>query len=42
MIKSSNPNKQITSPDKLQEDTINELSLRPQSFEDFVGQTKEI
>ena len=42
MIKSSNSNKQITTPDKLQEDTINELSLRPTSFNDFIGQSKEI
>ena len=42
MIKSSNSNKQITTPDKLQEDTINELSLRPTSFSDFIGQSKEI
>ena len=38
MIKSSNSNKQITTPDKLQEDTINELSLRPTSFNDFIGE----
>ena len=42
MIKSSNSNKQITTPDKLQEDTINELNLRPTSFKDFIGQIKEI
>ncbi len=42
MIKSSNSNKQITTPDKLQEDTINELNLRPTSFNDFIGQINEI
>ena len=42
MIKSSNSNKQITTPDKLQEDTINEQNLRPTSFKDFIGQIKEI
>ena len=42
MIKSSNSNKQISTPDKLQEDTINELNLRPTSFKDFIGQVKEI
>tara|TARA_B110000438_G_C15760598_1_gene627105 strand:+ start:359 stop:1369 length:1011 start_codon:yes stop_codon:yes gene_type:complete len=42
MIKSSNSNKEITTPDKLQEDSINEQSLRPTSFNDFVGQQAEI
>ena len=42
MIKSSNSNKQITTPDKLQEDSINEQSLRPATFNDFVGQQAEI
>ena len=42
MIKSSNSNKQITTPDKLQEDSINEQSLRPTTFNDFVGQQAEI
>ena len=42
MIKSSNSNKQISTPDKLQEDSINEQNLRPTSFDDFVGQKAEI
>ena len=42
MIKSSNPNNNITTPDKLEEDQVNEQNLRPISFKDFVGQKKEI
>ena len=42
MIKSSNPNNNVTNPDKLDEDRVSEQSLRPISFEDFVGQKKEI
>ena len=42
MIKSSNSNKQISTPDKLQEDSINEQNLRPTNFNDFVGQKTEI
>ncbi len=42
MIKSSNPNNNVTNPDKLEEDRLNEQSLRPMSFKDFVGQKKEI
>jgi len=42
MIKSSNSNNNITTPDKLEEDQLNEQSLRPLSFRDFVGQKKEI
>ena len=42
MIKSSNSNKNITSPDRLEEDYINEQNLRPLTFLDFVGQKKEI
>ena len=42
MIKSSNPNNNVTNPDKLEEDRVSEQSLRPISFEDFVGQKKEI
>ncbi len=42
MIKSSNPNNNITTPDKLEEDKVNEQNLRPISFEEFVGQKKEI
>ena len=39
MINSYNSEKNITTPDKLEEDKIHEQSLRPLSFEDFVGQT---
>ena len=42
MIKSSNPNKNLTNPDQIEEDRISEHSLRPTSFNDFVGQKKEI
>ena len=42
MIKSSTSNKDITTPDKLDEDKIHEQSLRPVRFNDFVGQKKEI
>jgi len=42
MIKSSNPNNNITTPDKLEEDQVNEQNLRPVSFKEFVGQKKEI
>ena len=42
MIKSSNPNNNITTPDKLEEDQVNEQNLRPISFKEFIGQKKEI
>ena len=42
MIKSSNPNKNVTTPDKIEEDHVNEQNLRPLSFNDFIGQRKEI
>ena len=42
MIKSSNSNKEITTPGKLDEDKIHERSLRPSSFNEFIGQNKEI
>ena len=42
MIKSSNPNKNLTNPDQIEEDRVSEHSLRPTSFNDFVGQKKEI
>ncbi len=42
MIKSSNSSNNITTPDKLEEDHLNEHNLRPISFKDFVGQAKEI
>ena len=38
MIKSSNPNKQITSPDKLQEDTINDtINFVEDSFSETIS-----
>jgi len=42
MIKSFNSNNNVTSPDKLEEDLSNEQNLRPLSFQEFVGQKKEI
>ena len=42
MIKSSNSNEKISSPDKLKEDYINDQSLRPEFFNDFIGQKEEI
>jgi Holliday junction DNA helicase RuvB len=42
MIKSSSSNKDVTTPDKLDEDVTNEQSLRPSRFSDFVGQRKEV
>jgi len=42
MIKSSNPNNNITTPTKLEEDQKSEQNLRPISFQEFVGQKKEI
>ena len=42
MIKSSNPNNNLTNPDQIEEDRVSEHSLRPTSFNDFVGQKKEI
>ena len=42
MIKSSNSNNNITTPDKIEEDHVNEQNLRPLSFNDFIGQKKEI
>ena len=42
MIKSSNSNNNITTPDKIEEDHVNEKNLRPLSFNDFIGQKKEI
>jgi len=41
MIKSFNSNNNITNPDKIDEDIV-ESGLRPLSFDDFVGQKKEI
>lgn len=42
MIKSSNPNNNVTTPQKLEEDQVNEQNLRPISFHEFIGQKKEI
>jgi len=42
MIKSSNSNNNISTPDKLEEDQVNEQNLRPISFQEFIGQKKEI
>ncbi len=42
MIKSSTSNKDITTPDKLDEDKIHEQNLRPIQFNEFIGQKKEI
>ena len=39
MINSFNSEKNITTPDKLEEDKVHEQSLRPVSFDDFVGQS---
>ena len=38
MINSINSKNNFTTPDKLEEDTLHEHSLRPLSFNDFVGQ----
>ena len=42
MIKSFNSDDNITSPNKIDEDLVNENSLRPSSFSDFIGQSHEI
>ena len=42
MIKSFNSNENLTSPEKIEEDQINENNLRPLNFNDFVGQKSEI
>ena len=42
MIESYNNPDQITSPDKFEEDVLAEQSLRPNSFDDFVGQQKTV
>ncbi len=39
MIDSFNSNNNLTSPKKTEEDQKNDYSLRPSSFDDFVGQT---
>ena len=39
MINSFNSNENLTSPKKIEEDQTNDNSLRPQSFNDFVGQS---
>ena len=38
MINSLNSEKNLTNPSKIEEDSIQELNLRPESFHDFVGQ----
>ena len=38
MIESYNNHDQITSPNKYEEDVLLEKSLRPERFDDFVGQ----
>ena len=42
MIESYNNPDQITSPDKFEEDVLVEQSLRPNSFDDFVGQQETV
>tara|TARA_Y100000748_G_scaffold298674_1_gene294307 strand:- start:2357 stop:3388 length:1032 start_codon:yes stop_codon:yes gene_type:complete len=42
MIKSFNSDDNLTSPKKIDEDIVNENSLRPISFNDFIGQKNEI
>jgi len=42
MIESYKNPDQITSPDKFEEDTVLEQSLRPSCFDDFVGQQKTV
>ena len=42
MIKSFNSDDNLTSPKKIDEDILNENSLRPLSFNDFIGQKNEI
>ena len=37
MIKSFNSDDNLTSPNKIDEDLVNENSLRPCSFDDFIG-----
>ena len=39
MINSFNSSNNLTSPKKIEEDQKNDKSLRPSSFNDFVGQT---
>ena len=42
MIESYKDPQHLTSPDKLDEDTLVEQSLRPSSFDDFVGQRETV
>ena len=42
MIESYKDPKQITSPDKFEEDVLVEQSLRPSSFDDFIGQYETV
>ena len=42
MIESYKDPHNITSPDKFEEDTLVEQSLRPSSFDDFIGQIETV
>ena len=42
MIESFKDPHQITSPDKFEEDVLVEQSLRPSSFDDFIGQIETV
>ena len=42
MIESYKDPQHITSPDKFEEDALVEPSLRPSSFDDFIGQQKTV
>ena len=42
MIESYKDPNQITSPDKFEEDTLVEQTLRPSSFDDFIGQQETV
>ena len=42
MIESYKNSDQITSPDKFEEDVLDEQSLRPSSFNDFIGQRETV
>ena len=42
MIESYKDSDQITSPDKFEEDVVVEQTLRPSSFDDFIGQKETV
>ena len=42
MIESYKNSEQITSPDKFEEDILAEKSIRPCSFNDFIGQNETV